>query len=331
MSQLEYGVQKALRRAGHVFTDLVDWQRLTGGAVQETWRITAKVAQKTETLILRRAPDAAYDLNTISLPAQADLMALASQQGVPGPDILAVLQEEDGLGAGFLMTYVAGETIPKKILHNAQFASVRPLLARQCGQILAHIHSIPLDALPVVPRSSAAARLTTLRAQYDRLHHPRPVFELGFQWLRQNLPDDVPRPTLVHGDFRNGNLIIDQNGIAAVLDWERAFVGDPMHDLALICVGSWRFGEIDKPVGGFGRIVDLVAGYESVAGPTVDLKRVRFWEVFGSLEWGVTTIGFAQTAPAGSAGLEHKVIGRRASETEIDLLNLIETNGGSIG
>jgi aminoglycoside phosphotransferase (APT) family kinase protein len=73
---------------------------------------------------------------------------------------------------------------------------------------------------------------------------------------------------LVHGDFRHGNLMVHaERGLAAVLDWELAHLGDPMEDLGWICVNSWRFGNIDKPVGGFGEYADLFAGYELREGP----------------------------------------------------------------
>ena len=75
----------------------------------------------------------------------------------------------------------------------------------------------------------------------------------------------------MHGDFRHGNLIIGPDGVRAVLDWELAHTGDPMEDLGWICVNSWRFGEIDKPVGGFGTREELFAGYEA-AGRRVDAR-----------------------------------------------------------
>ena len=55
----------------------------------------------------------------------------------------------------------------------------------------------------------------------------------------------------------------------AVLDWEAVHVGDPMEDLGWICVTSWRFGEVDKPAGGFGTREELFAGYEAVSGVQV--------------------------------------------------------------
>jgi aminoglycoside phosphotransferase (APT) family kinase protein len=113
--------------------------------------------------------------------------------------------------------------------------------------------------------------------------------------------------------------------VRAVLDWELAHAGDPMEDLGWICVNSWRFGAIDNPVGGFGSREDLYAGYEAAGGAPVDLKRAHFWEVLGTLRWGVicTMSGIALREGA-ATGLERAMIARRASETELDLLNLLE-------
>jgi aminoglycoside phosphotransferase (APT) family kinase protein len=149
------------------------------------------------------------------------------------------------------------------------------------------------------------------------------VFELALRWLRDRDPGPSQEVTLVHGDFRHGNLIIGPDGVRAVLDWELAHLGDPMEDLGWVCVNSWRFGQIDKPVGGFGTREELFAGYEA-AGRRVDPHRVMFWEVMGTLRWGLMCCGMMQRfrrSPAHS--LERAMIGRRSSETEIDLLRLL--------
>ena len=153
------------------------------------------------------------------------------------------------------------------------------------------------------------------------------MFDLALRWLAAHDPGPPAEVTLVHGDFRHGNLIIGPDGVRAVLDWELAHLGDPMEDLGWICVNSWRFGEIDKPVGGFGSREELFAGYEET-GRTVERSRVKFWEVMGTLRWGVMCCGMMQRFRTGpDHSMERAMIGRRASETEIDLLRLLAPRG----
>ena len=170
---------------------------------------------------------------------------------------------------------------------------------------------------------TATKEIAELERDYRSFDWPRPVFELALRWLRDHDPGPSQEVTLVHGDFRHGNLIIGPDGVRAVLDWELAHIGDPMEDLGWICVNSWRFGEIDKPVGGFGSREELFAGYEA-AGRRVDPDRVTFWEVMGTLRWGVMCCGMMQRFRTGPEhSIERAMIGRRASETEIDLLRLL--------
>ena len=176
---------------------------------------------------------------------------------------------------------------------------------------------------------TATKEIAELEREYRSFNWPRPVFELALRWLRDHDPGPSTEVTLVHGDFRHGNLIIGPDGVRAVLDWELAHLGDPMEDLGWICVNSWRFGEIDKPVGGFGSREELFAGYEA-AGRKVDPARVIFWEVMGTLRWGVMCCGMMQRFRIGpDHSMERAMIGRRSSETEIDLLRLLARRRGS--
>jgi aminoglycoside phosphotransferase (APT) family kinase protein len=299
--------------------------RLSGGASQETWSFDIVHPEGNIGAILRRAPQGygAAPSRAAGLNAEAKLMQLAHEGGLPSPRVMHVLQPQDGLGTGFIMERVDGETIPRKILRDEQFAKARPLLARQLGDVLAGIHGLPLTRLPELRRMTAAKEITELERDYRSFEWPRPVFELALRWLRERDPGPPAEVTLVHGDFRHGNLIIGPDGVRAVLDWELAHLGDPMEDLGWICVNSWRFGEIDNPVGGFGSREELFAGYEA-SGSRVDPDRVTFWEVMGTLRWGIMCCGMMQRFRTGPEhSIERAMIGRRSSETEIDLLRLL--------
>jgi len=301
-------------------------RRLSGGASQETWSFDVTTAGGSLPLILRRRPRSlATGPDTLALPleTEARLIALAAAAGVPVPEVRCVLEPEDGLDSGYLMTRLEGETIPRRILRDAAFDSVRPRLARQCGRILAGIHAIDRARLPALPVSPGADQIERFRALYDAYDQPHPVFELALRWLCERV-SEPERIALVHGDFRNGNLLVGPDGVRGVLDWELAHLGDPMEDLGWICVNSWRFGAIDKPVGGFGEREELFAGYREAGGGAVDPERVRFFEVLGTLKWGIMCMTMYSIFHAGAdRSVERAAIGRRSSETEIDLLELI--------
>ena len=306
-------------------TGVAGAEKLSGGASQETWSFDIVHPDGTIGAILRRSPPGygAAPTRAAGLGAEAALMQLAHEAGLPSPKVMHVLQPQDQLGTGFIMQRIAGETIARKILRDEEYAKARPLLARQLGEAAAGIHNLDMSKLPDLRQMSAAKEIADLDREYRGFSWPRPVFELALRWLRDRDPGPSDEVTLVHGDFRHGNLIIGPDGLRAVLDWELAHLGDPMEDLGWICVNSWRFGEIDKPVGGFGSRECLFAGYKA-AGRKVDPDRVMFWEVMGTLRWGVMCCGMMQRFRAGpDHSMERAMIGRRASETEIDLLRLL--------
>lgn len=308
-------------------TGIASLTRLSGGASQEIWSFDATTAGDPIPLILRRAPgghrDAGRSGTAVALETEAKLIQLAEEVGVPVPPVRYVLTEADGVGQGFIMDRVPGETLARKILRDEEFAEARPKLARQCGEVLAKLHTVDKSKLPPLRVATGSDEVEQYFQTYKSLDYPHPVFELAFRWLRDNVPPADTELTLVHGDFRNGNLMIGPDGLRAVLDWEIAHVGDPMADLSWICINPWRFGNIDMPVGGFGTREDLFAGYEAAGGGKVDPARVKFWEVLGTLKWGVMCMGMASAFLQGDRSVERATIGRRSSETEVDLMRLL--------
>jgi aminoglycoside phosphotransferase (APT) family kinase protein len=132
----------------------------------------------------------------------------------------------------------------------------------------------------------------------------------------------------VHGDFRNGNLIIGPDGVRAVLDWELVHLGDPMEDLGWLCTRAWRFGGA-PPVGGFGQYADLFAAYEEQSGIAVDPEVVAWWELCGTVKWGVICIMQAQRhLGGGERSVELAAIGRRLYEQEYDCVQLLRDRLG---
>jgi aminoglycoside phosphotransferase (APT) family kinase protein len=305
---------------------LLDAQRLSGGASMETWEFTILTERGANGFILRRRPHAVpADSRSITLEAEAILIRATAANGVPVPALIHLCDEEDGLGEAHVTLRVAGETLGKKIVSDPRFDGVRPGLARQCGEVLARIHGTRPPPEAYIGASDAAGELDRYEKAYRLTKAERPIFELAFQHLRKKMPTPVV-PSLVHGDFRNGNLLIDPEiGVAAVLDWELAHIGDPAADLGWLCVNSWRFGRPDRPVGGFGQYAALLEGYEAASGRRIPLDRVRYWEALGSLRWGVMCLMMYQSWSEGpESSVERPMIGRRVSETEADLIHLLE-------
>ena len=310
------------------FRALQGCQQLTAGASQETYRVQVASDQGTRLFALRRCPvtlerDAVP--GQIGLDTEARLLQRAGQAGIPVPAVIHVLTAADELGQGYLMEWLEGETLGQRIVRSEALAQVRPKRARQCGEALARIHAIDVDGQlgDILPAVSPDRLVRDTWQTYQALHVPQPMIDYTARWLLQHLPVDSRR-TLVHGDFRNGNLMIDAGGIRAVLDWELAQIGDPVRDLGWLCVNSWRFGRSDLPVGGFGTVEDLLEGYRAVSGIDIDRAELTFWQVFGSFWWAVTTLCMANTWRSGETpSLERPVIGRRSSEAQMDCVNLL--------
>ena len=298
--------------------------RLSAGASQEIWRFEVLHDGTSTPYILRRAPGGdRVSESAVGPEVEAKLILAAAAKGVPVPGVPWVLTAEDGLGRGFVMTFVEGETLGGRIVKSPDLADARKILARQCGEIIAKIHTIDPTEFPNLRRATAAELVAQYKEGYLASDWARPVFDLAFRWLEDHCPPAPAHPKLVHGDFRNGNLMIGPDGVRAVLDWEIAMVSDPMADLGWLCTNCWRFGMLDKPVGGFGEREDLWAGYEAQSGLKVNRGHAKFWEVFGSIRWGVMCCGMKESFRSVDPSVERAVIARRSSENEIDLLRLL--------
>lgn len=301
-----------------------DVRRVAGGSSRETWVFTADG----ERLVLRRDPPGAPARSERA--AEVELLKRADEAGVPVPKVLHTDTDGEALGSpGFVMEHVDGEAIAPRILRKDEFAGARPRMAAQCGEILARLHTIPTDGLEGIERAGddpASEAMERYREILDATGEPHPAFEIGFRWLADRKPEP-DRVALVHGDFRNGNFLVGPDGVRAVLDWELAHTGDPWEDLGWLCTRSWRFGASGE-VGGFGDREDLYRAYEAISGRPVDRDAVRWWEIFGSLKWGVMTMMQAFTHLWGHVrSVELAAIGRRTAECEYDLLTLIRKGG----
>ena len=331
MSSFEDRLAASLEQAIPDFASLTKLRRLSGGASQETYRVEIETAAGARTLAVRRAiggVDGGADGSGPGLAVEAELFRVARAAGVPEPEILHVFREDEGLGPGFVMEWLDGETVGGKILRSPELDAVRPKLAFQCGEILARIHGIDPAASGLDAKLRTVSTEAFIHEVWDRYRSygtAMPMIDYTARWLLDHLPDGGDEtPRLVHNDFRNGNLMVSPDGVVAVLDWELAHLGDPVRDLGWICTNSWRFGRTEHRVGGFGRLEDLLDGYESVSGRRIDDAHVHFWEVFGSFWWAALSLTMAVVWRHGpDPSVERPGIARRSSECQVDCANLI--------
>ena len=310
------GLEQALARIGKGPPESL--ARLTGGATMESWRFTSGG----EEFVLRRAPSLAFmDGRPFNHDSEAAIIRAAHAAGVNAPEVVVELVPEDGIGSGFVMRALPGTPDPRAILTMEDPSG----LLRQVARDLARIHALDLAGLPSdVPQLDYAEAVEGLADQFEEAGGDRPIIALGLRWLRENLPEPVA-PVLNHGDFRLGNLLVEDSQLTGVLDWELAHLGDRHEDLAFGCMAVWRFARVDRPALGLGSLEDYVAAYEAESGVALDAGRFRFWLIYRTVWWALGCIRMAQFWRRGEDRmLERVVISRRTSEQELDLLLLLE-------
>lgn len=252
---------------------------------------------------------------------QFRLLQIAAAHGIPVASPEFELDERDGLGRAHVVGYVRGETLPRRLLTDPRYQAARAGFTAQAGEILARLHAVaPERAAFLAGTADSRDPLAAQLARFDAYAQHHRALELGFRWLVRHRPPTRPA-CLLHGDFRNGNMIVDETAIRAVLDWECSHLGSPLEDLGWLCVRSWRFGVVDRPVGGFGRREPFFAAYTAAGGVAVDPEEVRWWEIFGLVRWAVLNImqihghlSGARRSPAFAA------CGRNTCLIEYDLL-----------
>ncbi len=298
---------------------------LSGGAASATYAVDAVRDGASWPLVLQCAAAGSVPAGSLPKVDQAELQMLGGRHGVPVAPVVAVLAPGDGLGEGFVMVRVPGEALAPKWLKAPEYAAARAALTGQCAAVLARLHAVPLREVTglALPAGRIDAALARMAEHYRGFRVDSPVFDLAFAWLAERCGAAEPS-AVVHGDFRSGNLIIDGQGLAAVLDWELAHLGEGAEDLGWLCVNAWRFGLWQKPVGGFGEREALYDAYAAAGGARVDRGRAHMWEVWGTLRWGLACLQLGDDHVSGRIrSVERAAIGRRVSEVELDLVHLI--------
>lgn len=294
--------------------EITELRKLTGGASRETWSFTANG----EDLILRRDPPARPSHPGV-MRREADVMRACTRAGLRAPEVLL---DDDGklLGTtGLVMRRVPGETIARRILRDDEYAAARRVLIPQLAEFLAGLHAIDPAEVPGTESPDPMA----IWDKYQRLDQRSAVFDRTHEWLLAHRPPHTA-DALIHGDLRMGNVIVDHDGLAAVIDWELIHRGDPHEDVAWLCLKAWRFG-LPLEVGGLGTLDDLVAAYAAAGGRPLDRDTLRWWLVAKTFTWGVGCMLQADTHLSGRVrSVDLAAVGRRTAEQEWDLIELLD-------
>jgi aminoglycoside phosphotransferase (APT) family kinase protein len=309
-------------------------RRLAGGASREIWALDLAIergdAVERLPLVLRKDPAGRVG-DGGDRGVELAVLCAAWSAGVPVPRPRWGSEDPSLLGSAFfLMDRIEGETLPRRLLREERYARMRASLAGELGAILARIHALDLTqpglgglARPPAGRSAARAEVErTAEAIRSLSVEPHPVLDLAERWLLERAPEPT-RTTLVHGDYRVGNVVFDETGARAILDWELVHAGDPVEDLGWLCTRAWRFGS-PLPAGGVGSREQLVEAYERESGAKVDREALRFWEAFGSFKLGLVFVTQARVYLDGRVrSVELASLGRRIVEAEDELLRFL--------
>lgn len=305
--------------------ELGEPEALTGGAIQENWRVVARVrggALAGEHVLVLRLDAPSLLPASHSRAEEFRILALVRDAGVRAPEPLAVCADPGPLGRPFfVMRHVAGVADARALTAIAPL----PGLAGAFGAELARLHRIapPQDALEFLgppPVDAARAHVEWLRGLLDGLPERRPALEWGLNWLWRNAPAPVPA-RLCHRDFRTGNILVDDGRLAAVLDWEFAGWSDPAQDLGWVSAPCWRFRRPDLEAGGIGTLDELIAGYVAAGGSAPEPERLSYWHVMAGARWAVIALWQAERHHSGAEpSLELALTGHLVPELELDLL-----------
>ena len=266
-------------------------QRTSTGFSRENWVFDATWNGETRALIARRDPVGSV-LETDRAVETAVLRAL-ERTDVPSPPLLWVDLDGSRCDRPCLVMELVPGVCDSFALDGDRPLDERVTLAHRIYDLLAQIHlldwrALGLDEAMSDPSSSAA--LAALAHWESELHRvqlgPEPELAYVISWLREHAPtNDVV--TLVHGDFKPGNLLLLDDEVSAVLDWETAHLGDPHEDLGWV-TNPLRAAEHRIP--GSWEPDDLFARWSSITGMEVDPERVRWWQVLANLKLAVIVL-----------------------------------------
>lgn len=321
-------------KIGAVSVEVIDAKPLTGGAIQENWRLECQIFGGANTGVQRyvlRSDAQSVVASSLSRSQEFRVLKVVHDAGVMVPEPLWLCEDKDIIGSQFyIMQMVDGIGLGPKVVKDGTVGGNRQALGERLGRELAKIHSIrppnaDIDFLPEPTVKPAMQSITGLRRHLDDLHESRPALEWGLRWAELNLPAE-PEITLVHNDYRTGNFLLDGHGLTGILDWEFAAWGDPLTDVGWFCAKCWRFSRPDREGGGITSRDAFYQGYQSASGWVIDVQAVYFWEVIAHIRWAVIALQQVHRHMSGTQrSLELALTGRLLPDLEKEVLNMTKT------
>lgn len=305
-------LSRALSSAGSDAVTVLAMTLATGGNSRETWIASVRFGNQEKRVVFRCDPDAW--IRPIEMQREIRGLQLAARAGVPAPRVLAAAGDASVDRPYVVTEFLDGTALARRVIRDESYAQARGKFAKQCGEILATLHGAGAIAEGWQPYDP----IEELREYLARAAYPSPVLRGATRWLAENRPPSVPLVP-VHRDFRLGNLMIAPDGIVGVLDWETCQLSEPEEDLAWICARSWRYGGA-SPVGGIGRLEDLIAAYERVSARKVDMARFHWWSVFAETRWGVAATVEQRAGATHADAMEQAATTRRGCRQEYNVL-----------
>jgi len=237
--------------------------------------------------VLRRPPRPPLPPSAHDVVRESKLQLALAPLGIRVPNIRAVCEDESLLGVPFyVMDYIDGDVIttelPPPLDHEPE---ARRRLADDLVDTLVEIHAADVE-VPTLAAFSRPGnynerqvrRFTQLWEVNQTRNLPK-VVDVG-KWLAANVPEQLPA-TVVHGDYRLGNMIVTHERperVTAVLDWEMGAIGDPRADVGYFVATYSEPGGRKNPLGtspvtaldGFPTRTQLVERYTSRSGRDVE-------------------------------------------------------------
>ena len=291
--QLAQYVEKKIPAASQVQVDQLE--QISGGASRQTYRFRLSYSEsgspRERRLILRRDPAASL----IDTDRKVEFAAYKAFFGteVPVPEVLWLEDDPSHLGSPFFISVemTGFQTAPARIFMEP-YAAHHQKIAEQKWSILGAITRHDPAKLGLVGTMEAVKPEDCWKRELgywegvldsDELI-PQPTMRAAIRWMRRNPPPPAQRVCVVHGDYRTGNYLYDEEGnIRGILDWEMSHLGDPLEDLGWSLNRAWCWGGDDRR-GGLVLREQAIAIWEKASGLKADPAAMHWWELFATVK-----------------------------------------------